>query len=394
MAAKSMRKVSRSELSPKAVRKMPPKNGESGAELEPSDGYENDPFEAEAKAVRHTITCICCGRVKYDTYFFTNRTSIVFAGMYNKIPVCKDCLDSLYRSFALKYDTMTSVAAICAIMDLPYNEPAAFTYVEDGNFQIGQYVKTQNIKALSGKRFIDSIQDGEFFDTRDKLRLEVEKLWMPQDKRNKAAVISKLGYDPFENFGFEDTDYRTAFNIMCGYLEDESICQDAHKVQSVITIVVTTIQCNKVESLLTHHYKNINPDPDKIKTLTATKKDLQQTISKLAEDNNISSKYQKENKATQSHLTAKMKEMQAAEYWEAKPNIYDVKTSAAFRQIFDISHKSILSQLELDDSDYAAMVKEQREMIKNLQDKCDKLSEENRNLKNRIIFKESEGGGK
>jgi uncharacterized protein (DUF3084 family) len=142
---------------------------------------------------------------------------------------------------------------------------------------------------------------------------------------------------------------------------------------------------------LTYQYRNIKPDINEIKTLTATKKDLQATISKLAEDNNISSKYQKENKSAQSHLTAKMKEMANADYWEARPNMFDVRTSAAMRQMMDISNQSIIEQLELTDSDYAQMVKEQREMIKNLQEEKDRLAEELRNMTNRYIGATLEG---
>jgi len=160
----------------------------------------------------------------------------------------------------------------------------------------------------------------------------------------------------------------------------------------LVTMVETIIQSNKVDALLTRQYKNIKPDSGEIKTLTATKKDLQTTISKLAEDNNISSKYQKENRASQNYLTSKMKEMANVEYWEAKPNMFDVRTSAAMRQVLDMSHQSILEQLELTDSDYADMVKEQREMIKNLTEKCDRLEEENRNLTNQLISVTQEGG--
>ena len=184
---------------------------------------------------------------------------------------------------------------------------------------------------------------------------------------------------------YSDSEHPLTQKEIAKYLEDESILQDAHKMQSLITMVAAIIQSNKIETLLTYQYKNIRPDTNEIKTLTATKKDLQATISKLAEDNNISSKYQKENKSAQSHLTAKMKEMANAEYWEAKPNMFDVRTSAAMRQVADLSHQSILEQLELTDSDYAQMVKEQREMIKNLQEKCDRLEEENRNMANRFI---------
>ena len=341
---------------------------------------------------RHVITCVCCGKPKYEDYFYLNKYSVVFSGVYNRVPVCKVCLDNLYRSFALQYDQLASAAAIVAIMDMPYIEAIVHTHIEDGRFKIGNYNRNQNLVAMKDKTFINSIMDGAFFDARDKLKAEIERQWDVQDRRNKKYVLSKFGYDPFESFGFEDADYRSAFNITAKYLEDDSILQDAHKMQSLITMVATIIQSNKVETLLTYQYRNIKPDVNEIKTLTATKKDLQATISKLAEDNNISSKYQKENKAAQNHLTSKMKEMASVEYWEAKPNMFDVRTSAAMRQVADLSHQSILEQLELTDSDYAQMVKDQRTMIKNLQEKCDRLEEENRNLTNRMIAEQVESG--
>lgn len=344
------------------------------------------------RGTRHVITCVCCGKPKYEDYFFSNRHSYVFTGIWNRVPVCKDCLDMLYRKYSLQYEPLSAVAAIAAIMDLPYEEPFARTCIEDGKMKIGNYARGQNLHQMKGKTYIDSIENGEFFDTRDKLQAAVERAWEPQDRRNKRFVIGKFGYDPFESFGLEDGDYRSAFNITAKYLEDDSILQDAHKMQSLITMVATIIQSNKVETLLTYQYKNIRPDTNEIKTLTATKKDLQATISKLAEDNNISSKYQKENKSAQSHLTAKMKEMANNEYWESKPNMFDVRTSAAMRQVADLSHQSIMEQLELTDSDYAQMVKEQREMIKSLQDKCDRLEEENRNLTNKMIAETLEDG--
>ena len=344
------------------------------------------------RGTRHVITCVCCGKPKYEDYFFSNKHSYVFTGIWNRIPVCKDCLDMLYRKYSLQYEPLSAVAAIAAIMDLPYEEPFARTCIEDGKMKIGNYARGQNLHQMRGKTYIDSIENGEFFDTRDKLQAAVERSWEPQDRKNKKFVIGKFGYDPFESFGFEDGDYRSAFNITAKYLEDDSILQDAHKMQSLVTMIATIIQSNKIETLLTYQYKNIRPDTNEIKTLTATKKDLQATISKLAEDNNISSKYQKENKSAQSHLTAKMKEMANNEYWEAKPNMFDVRTSAAMRQVADLSHQSILEQLELTDSDYAQMVKEQREMIKTLQEKCDRLEEENRNLTNRMIAETLEEG--
>ena len=391
---------------PKSVRKvspLPKKKPSIENIVKPEDQYDDHDIDARIynnglkhnvnlkeddngnRGERHIITCVCCGKPKYEDYFYLNKFSYVFTGVYNRIPVCKDCLESLYRRYTMTFDQKASTAAIISIMDMPFVEAVAHTHMEDGKFKIGNYAKAQNLVAFKDKSFIDSIASGCFFDAKDKLKEEVEKLWEPQDKKNKKYVISKFGYDPFDSFGLEDADYRMAFNITAKYLEDESILQDAHKMQSLVAMVMTIIQNNHVETLLTYQYRNIKPDTNEIKALTSTKKDIQATISKIAEDNNISSKYQKENKSAQSHLTAKMKEMANADYWEAKPNMFDVRTSAAMRQMLDISHQSIMSQLELTDSDYAQMVKEQREMIKNLQEERDRLAEELRNMTNKYI---------
>lgn len=142
---------------------------------------------------KHVITCVCCGAPKYEDYFYLNKGSFIFDGIYNRIPVCKDCLDSLYRRFSMNYDQVASAAAVIAIMDLPYNEAVVRTQIEDGKFKIGNYAKSQNLSALKGKTFIDSIVAGAFFDAKDKLKVDTEKLWEPQDKRNKKFVISKFG---------------------------------------------------------------------------------------------------------------------------------------------------------------------------------------------------------
>lgn len=391
--AKSMRKIA---LPPKPVKPKPPleKPEDLLDDSEIDQTYPNSDLKNSAALKkddngipwkRHVITCCCCGKPKYEDYFYMNKNSCLFDGTYNRVPVCKDCLDAVYRQYALKYDQVASAAAVIAIMDLPYVDAVVRTQIEDGKFKIGNYAKSANFAQLKGKTFIDTIVSGIMFDAKDKLNVEIEKLWDAQDRKNKKYVINKYGYDPFDSFDYEDVDYRNAFNITAKYLEDESILQDAHKMQSLITMVAAIIQSNKIERLLTYHYKNIKPDTAEIKSLTATKKDLQATISKLAEDNNISSKYQKENKSAQSHLTAKMKEMNNADYWEAKPNLFDVRTSAAMRQMLDISHQSIIEQLELSDSEYAQMVKEQRTMIKGLQEERDRLAEELRNMTNKYI---------
>ena len=84
-----------------------------------------------------------------------------------------------------------------------------------------------------------------------------------------------------------------------------------------------------------------------------------------------------------------MKEMEKNGFEEIKVNLFDIKTSEAFKQIDAISNENIANQLTLDASEYSDMVKEQREMIKNFETELDQLREENRNLKNKVIYLES-----
>ena len=122
-----------------------------------------------------------------------------------------------------------------------------------------------------------------------------------------------------------------------------------------------------------------------MKELSATKKQLQDSISKLAEDNKLSSAYNDEKGAGKHTLSQKMKDMTADGYEAIKVNMFDIRTSECMKQIADLSNQSIMEQLTLDGNDYAEMLKEQRGLIGKLQSESDELSEENRMLKNKII---------
>ena len=70
-------------------------------------------------------------------------------------------------------------------------------------------------------------------------------------------------------------------------------------------------------------------------------------------------------------------------------NFFKKKEKKKYFCILDWEDFDIANQLTLDASEYSDMVKEQREMIKNFETELDQLREENRNLKNKVIFLES-----
>ena len=100
---------------------------------------------------------------------------------------------------------------------------------------------------------------------------------------------------------------------------------------------------------------------------------------------NIASNYNKNSKQGQSSLTSKMKEMAENGYRDIEVNLFDIKTSEAFKQIDKLSNENIANQLTLDNNDYSEIVKEQREELLSATNELEALREENRILKNKII---------
>ena len=109
------------------------------------------------------------------------------------------------------------------------------------------------------------------------------------------------------------------------------------------------------------------------------------SINKMAQDNNLSSAYNQQAKKGSNTLSYKMKEIVANGIDNIKVNLFDIKTCEAMKQIADLSNKSIMEQLTWDENDYTQMIKDQREMILDLQQKCDSLEEDNRLLSNKVI---------
>ena len=130
---------------------------------------------------------------------------------------------------------------------------------------------------------------------------------------------------------------------------------------------------------------NDDVDDKKVQKLSSSKSTLLSSIATIAKDNNIASNYNKNSKQGQSSLSSKMKEMADNGFQEIQVNLFDIKTSEAFKQIDKISNENIANQLTLDNSEYSEIVKEQRETLKAQEQKIDELTEENRNLKNKII---------
>ena len=241
--------------------------------------------------------------------------------------------------------------------------------------------KIQNKKEQALQRYSDIKGN----DTSQPSKQESNVKWTKEDKQNMKYIISKLGYDPFEDVGLDEFDRKYCFNLLSGYFDTPGILEDGHKKQCVIEITMSYCQCRKITDELNTELSKPDSNEKRITSLTSAKSSLLSSIATIAKDNNISSNYNKNSNQGQDSISSMMKEMEKNGFQEIQVNLFDIKTSEAFKQIDDISNQNIANQLTLDNNEYSDIVKEQRDIIKNLESEVDRLKEENRNLKNQII---------
>lgn len=300
---------------------------------------------------------------------------------------CKDCLNSRFQELSQRYGSdKTALLLCCYILDVPFYASLYDSIVQNNSiFSVGLYLRQLQLGQFQFKTFINTLMSDELSKTDKEVKEEREAKWSKSDKQNMSFVISTVGYDPFADCGMTDTDRKYCFNILAGYCDSDGIKEDGHKLQSVVQITQSQLQCRKLDEFINAELLSVSPDEERVKKLTTTKKQLLDSIAKIAQDNNLSSAYNKNSSKGANTLSQKMKEIADDGYEQIKVNLFDIKTCGAVKQIADISNQSILDQLTLGSNEYTQIIKEQREMIEKLRLNSDTFEEENRMLKNKIV---------
>lgn len=371
--------------------------------------------------------CTRCHEEKKLTDFYSSNSPLF--SIDKRVPLCKKCIQELCLNDDGEIDEV-ELNKTLRIIDKPYFKDSLassyqqflreHSYVEEedvkkyGDKVLGLYFKNIMLRQDKDKSYEDSEKEGFIHHNSNTTISEKEKIiqkysdiqeqkntkqnnqksdgdtkWTKEDKQNMKYVISKLGYDPFESVGLDDFDRKYCFNLLSGYFDTPGILEDGHKKQCVIEITMSYCQCRKITEELNLELSKSDSNEKKVSSLTSAKSSLLSSIATIAKDNNISSNYNKNSSQGQDSISSMMKEMEKNGFEEIKVNLFDIKTSEAFKQIDAISNENIANQLTLDASEYSDMVKEQREMIKSFETELDQLREENRNLKNKVIFLES-----
>lgn len=375
--------------------------------------------------------CSCCGQEKKTTEFYASANPLYSSD--KRIPICKICV----RDLCIDDDTgeinEVKLNQVLKSVQKPYfKDDLASAYsqfakehsyiaAEDvkkyGDKILGLYFKNTMLRQNKDLSYDDSERMGFIHqnsniprsekdkiakkyadiqlncDDKDSLSCDKENVrWSKKDKQNMKYVISTVGYDPFEDIGLDEYDRKYCFNIMSGYCDTDGITDDGHKMQGVIEMTMLYCQCRRITEAMNIELSKADVNDTKIQKLTSSKSSLLSSISKIAQDNNIASNFNKNSKQGQNSLTSKMKEMSEHGFAEIEVNLFDIKTAEAFRQIDEISNTNIANQLTLDAAEYSDIIKEQREMIQKYDSDIESLKEENRVLKNKIIDLENKKG--
>lgn len=98
-------------------------------------------------------------------------------------------------------------------------------------------------------------------------------------------------------------------------------------------------------------------------------------IKDLAAESCISLKNTKNAKKGENTWTGKLKKIKDMNLREGEVNGFDLATCRGMQQVMDMSNASILKQLRLDESEFADMIADQREMITDLRSDLDNYKE-------------------
>ena len=334
------------------------------------------------------------------------------------MPYCKECIQNL--SFDEEQQTFDVMAFRSVLMqiDKPFIESALQMAIDQYNKTYdGKQVPADNRKKIAGiylskigniaqykgiknweqgvefnrkeleengRKPLLVVEDGYSVKSEDLKKPEPPVRFSKADRQNMNYCISVVGYDPFLDCGMSELDRKQCFNILAGYCDADGIRGDSHKIQSVIRITQSQLQCQKLDEMINSELSSQLPNEKKIKDVTEAKSKLLASITQIVKDNNIASAYNKNARPGMNTLSAKMKQMGDERFEEIKVNLFDIKTSEAMKQVADLSNRSILDQLTFDANDYTEMIKEQRELLRSYESELARVTEELRLAKNRL----------
>ena len=351
------------------------------------------------------FACPRCGETSKDSFYpsYNNINNISKKTIY-----CKKCINEIYtESLILLKNDKAAIINICQILNIPFDERIfnSCKELEDEDSKkllIEIYFEKISIyKSIYG--IGDSYLNGDAFIIKNNIvsatdyeqyqkNIDNQQEYLKQltqtdetTKRNREDVIRIVGADPFSNYPKNDASelYASLLDFL-----DEDVDPPRFLLNIYIEIIKNFYLLDKInEEMLiqTSDSDNLFANAKQIKTLNDTKKDIQNTINKIAADNQISLKTaQNKGDKTKKFTYIIRKLMEYDDLDDVKSNVFDVKTSKAMAEVEKQSFGNMISQLNIEENDYINVLSNQRDRISELENELLKVKEKNRTKTKRI----------
>lgn len=351
------------------------------------------------------FACPRCGETSKNAFYLSynkiNKTS-------KKDIYCKKCINEIFNdSLELFKNDKLSVVRICQILNIPFDERVFNSCKELEDEETNKSLIDSYLQKLLIYKDIynigDSYFDGDVFLVKDNLitvdeyeqyqkNIDKQEEYLQQIKktdetlkRNREDVIRIVGVDPFNNYPKEET--AELYASLLDFL-DEDIDPPRFLLNIYIEIVKNFYLLDKInEEMLiqTSDSENLFANAKQIKTLNDTKRDIQNTINRIAADNQISLKTaQNKGDKTKKFTYIVRKLMEYEDLDDIKSNAFDIKTSKAMAEVEKQSFGNMISQLNIEENDYINVLANQRDRIAELENELLKVKEKNRAKTKRI----------
>ena len=308
--------------------------------------------------------------------------------------VCKQCMAKYYdRFYKIWGNETTALFYTCQKFDIGFHRGLTLTAKGMDCHTLAGYMSQYNSKMKKScypTSFTYSTENLLKLDEvkRDEVdmlkKYDYETLqWNEEDRVNKEDILRIYGYDVFE--GYATDDKKKMYNMLVDYL-DEATIADNFKKSAVVQIVKNMSYIEKIDREMIN--LDIIKNTQDLKRLTDAKNSLMNSNLSIAKDNGISLNHSSNRSKGAGTLSGILKDLQEKKIVESNVNMFDIETLGGIKKVADVSNRSILNQISLDENDYTEMIIEQRDLIEKYRSESEKYQEELRLLKVKL-----KGGG-
>ena len=344
-----------------------------------------------------TPICLNCNNHngKVNSFYISNNVTHIYNSC--RVPYCKDCLVEFYDEYYKKFGRSDlAMFYLCRKADVFFSLKV-FQGAESTSLKLNQSIVSSYFRMLNSIKDNAGFKDN-FNESANFLDLEILEdkyktgkveivgndntiitppdAFTEQDEINKKDCIKQLGYDPF--FDNTQSEQKFLYNTLLPFLDDATL-EDAFKLPIVIELVKSLGQVeklNKTFNTMMASTENIEENASKLSSLVGSKDKLYRSILAMAKDNGISIQYAVNKSQGAGTLSRIVKELEEIGLREAKVNLFDIETSESMKQTSDISNRSLIEQINLQESELWDMINELREVRIKLDKKVDELTEQ------------------